>query len=219
MADLRVYRIPFSTNVERVALAAGHKGLAVEWVDVDPDDRREVREASGQDLVPVAVDPDGGRVIVDSPRILAWIEERWPEPSLWPADPGEAALADVFCHRFNEVWKGPPNRIAALLGPVAFDEGRLTDAERRAVVDDGERLRGWLRRFEERLDGQDHLCGASFGICDVTAYPFLRYGLEGPPAGDADPFHRVLHQHGGFDAASHPRLAAWVERVAQRPQA
>ena len=36
---LRVYRIPFSTNVERVALATGHKGLAIEWIDVDPDDR------------------------------------------------------------------------------------------------------------------------------------------------------------------------------------
>jgi len=31
---LRVYRIPFSTNVERVALAAGHKGVELEWVDL-----------------------------------------------------------------------------------------------------------------------------------------------------------------------------------------
>ena len=28
---LRVYRIPFSTNVDRIALAAEHKRLAVEW--------------------------------------------------------------------------------------------------------------------------------------------------------------------------------------------
>ena len=32
---LRVHRIPFSTNVERVALAAGHKGVPVTWVDHD----------------------------------------------------------------------------------------------------------------------------------------------------------------------------------------
>ena len=36
---MRVHRIPFSTNVERVALAAAHKGLAIEWVDHDPGDR------------------------------------------------------------------------------------------------------------------------------------------------------------------------------------
>ena len=36
---MRVLRIPFSTNVERVALALAHKGIAVEWVEVDPADR------------------------------------------------------------------------------------------------------------------------------------------------------------------------------------
>jgi len=39
---MRIYRIPFSTNVERVSLAVGHKGLEVEWIDVDPDDRSPV---------------------------------------------------------------------------------------------------------------------------------------------------------------------------------
>ncbi|WP_210495187.1 glutathione S-transferase family protein [Patulibacter sp. SYSU D01012] len=220
MADLRVLRIPHSTNVERIALAAAHKGLTVEWIDVDPDDRRAVRDVSGQDLVPVLL-LDDGEALADSPRILEWIEERWPTPSLWPADPGDASLADVFCHRFNEVWKGPPNRIAAVLGPVGFDTDRLTDRQRRAVEEDAARMRTWLDRFEERLGEHEHLCGDAFGICDVTAYPFLRYGLRPPAADDVDPdgFHRVLHEHGRFDAASHPRLTAWVDRVAARPQA
>ena len=34
MSALRVWRIPYSTNVERVALAAGQKGLSIDWVDV-----------------------------------------------------------------------------------------------------------------------------------------------------------------------------------------
>jgi glutathione S-transferase len=37
---LRIYRIPYSTNVERVALALGHKGLEAEWIDVDPPTAR-----------------------------------------------------------------------------------------------------------------------------------------------------------------------------------
>lgn len=218
MADLRVLRVPHSTNVERIALAAGHKGLTVEWTDVDPDDRRVVREASGQDLVPVLL-ADDDTVITDSPRILAWIEERHPTPSLWPTDAGDAAMADVFCHRFNEVWKGPPNRLAALLGPVDFDESRLSRNETRAVEDDTARMRTWLGRFEERLEGLDHLGGDAFGICDVTAYPFLRYGAQPLDDADDDPFHRVLHERGAFDGTSHPRLAAWVARVAGRPRA
>ena len=61
---IRVWRIPFSTNVERVALALGHKGLEAEWVDVDRNDRTTVIEASGQPLVPVL--EDDGKLIADS---------------------------------------------------------------------------------------------------------------------------------------------------------
>ena len=69
---LRVYRIPFSTNVERIALAAGHKGIAIEWVDVDPDDRSPVRAVSGQDYVPVL--DDGGTIVADSPGVFKRID-------------------------------------------------------------------------------------------------------------------------------------------------
>jgi glutathione S-transferase len=58
---LLIYRIPFSTNVERVALALGHKGMEVEWINVDPHDREEVERISGQPL--------DGRY----PRLEAWI--------------------------------------------------------------------------------------------------------------------------------------------------
>ena len=86
---LRLYRIPFSTNVERVALALAHKGIEVEWIDVDPDDRSEVVRVSGQELVPVLV--DGDRVLTDSPVILEYLEQRFPERPLYPADPARRA--------------------------------------------------------------------------------------------------------------------------------
>src|SRR5215831_4459987 len=66
-AVIRCYRIPFSTNVERVALAAGHKEVPIEWIDVDPTDRSPVEALSGQPLVPVLVAEDV--VVSDSPRI------------------------------------------------------------------------------------------------------------------------------------------------------
>ena len=39
---IRVHRIPYSTNVERVALAAGAKGIAVEWVDHEAAERAAI---------------------------------------------------------------------------------------------------------------------------------------------------------------------------------
>jgi len=59
---IRLYRAAYSTNVERVALALAHKGLAVESVTIDYADRSRVEHVSGQGLVPVI--EDYGRVVV-----------------------------------------------------------------------------------------------------------------------------------------------------------
>ena len=69
---IRCFRIPFSTNVERVALAAGHKGVPIEWIDVDPEQRSPVEEVSGQPLVPVLI--AGEEVLTDSPRPPVMVE-------------------------------------------------------------------------------------------------------------------------------------------------
>jgi glutathione S-transferase len=196
---LRVHRIPFSTNVERVAIAAGLKGVSIEWVDHDPRDRSGVRALSGQDLVPVAEWPDG-RVLHDSPVILRELEALAPEPPLWPAAQPARATADVFAEWFNLVWKGPPNRIA---------DGAQRPGDR-----------DWLAAsrdvFEGLLAERPFLLGDAPGIADVLAYPFLRYG-RGVSPDDEEPFHAVLAEH--LDPAEHPRLRAWLERCDALPRA
>jgi glutathione S-transferase len=192
---LRVHRIPFSTNVERVALAAGHKGLDVEWVDHDPADRSAIRRLSGQELVPVAeVD---GEVVSDSTRIVQRLEELAPEPPLYPRDPHIRVEVEIFVEWFNEVWKGPPNAIAA-----GDDDPALRD-----------RLVAWQTLFEELLDGRNYLFG-EFGAADVFAFPFLKYAGTAPDPADADPFHAVLR-----DLPAPFRLKAWVARVDSHPRA
>ena len=199
---MRVLRIPFSTNVERVALALGHKGVAVEWVDVDPEDRTAVREVSGQELVPVLVEDDG-RVTSDSTAILRRLEELQPEPPLWPRDEAGRAELDVFLDWFNRVWKRPPNLLA--------DEPARPDAAELAAE-----LRGSLALFEALLAGRDHLLG-DFSAADCAAFPFLKYGLFHDPEDD-EPFHRVLVEHLALDGR-HRRLEAWLRRVDGHPRA
>jgi glutathione S-transferase len=206
---MRVYRIPHSTNVERVALALAHKSTPVDWVDVDPDDRSTVVELSGQELVPV-LEADHGEVVTDSMRIVAWLEKRRPDPPLWPASPGRRAEIDVFVEWFNRVWKVAPNAMTAELAADAPDERRLEgwDAE----------LRGWLHLFEDMLEGRRWLMGESFGAADLCAFPFLKHGVLGLPPGDRDPFHRVLADHLPI-AGAFPATEAWVHRVDALPRA
>jgi glutathione S-transferase len=205
---MRVLRIPFSTNVERVALALAHKRVPVEWVEVDPSDRSPVRELSGQDLVPV-LHTDHNEVIADSMRIVAWLEARRPDPPLWPADLARRAEVDVFVEWFNRVWKGPPNAIEAELRRPAPDEAKIAAW--------GEEMRGWLHWFEALLEGREHLMGDAFGAADVAAFPFLKYGLFSDPDDD-EVFHRVLVDHLPI-AGAFPHVEAWIRRVDERPRA
>lgn len=200
---LRLYRFPFSTNVERVTLALAHKGLDHESVWIDPADRTPVRELSGQDLVPVLV--DGDEVIADSTRILEHLEACFPEPPLYPADPARRAEVELFVDWFNRVWKVAPNAIADEL------DGGAPDSER--IACHVAALRGALDRFEALLTGREHLFG-EFGAADCAAWPFLRYAAGIDPEDD-ETFHRVLHEHQRLDGR-HRRVAAWIERVAAR---
>jgi glutathione S-transferase len=203
---LKLVRFERSTNVERVALALAYKGIEVESIGVTPEDRSPVRELSGQDLVPVLI--DGELVLPDSTAILEHLEERFPEPPLYSADPARRAEVRIFIDWFNRVWKAPPNRMA--------DAIDLGTADPEALARDGAWLQEALELFEALLDGRDHLFG-DFGAADCAAWPFLRYA-KSIDRDDPWTFHHVLHDHMQLDAR-HARLADWIDRVGARPMA
>ena len=205
---MRLHAIPHSTNVHRVALALGLKGLTAERVTHAAGDRSGVRAVSGQDLVPV-LEAGDGRVLVDSMPIVAWIDATWPEPHpLYPADPAARAEVEAFVDFFNRVWKVPPNAIDA-----ARQSG-VPDAAQVAAW--GAQLRGWQHGFDALLAGRPFLFGERPGAADLCAYPFLRFATSADPDDD-DLFHGVLIEH--LAPTPHARLAAWIERMAELPVA
>jgi glutathione S-transferase len=197
---LRLHAIPFSTNVERITLALGYKGLDCELVMHEPDDRSGLVKLSGQDLVPVL--EDDGEVLSDSPRVLRHLERKYPDRPLWPADTARSAELDLFLDWFNRVWKRPPNALAP---------------DGTGSIEEAAELSGSLEYFEALLAGRPYLFGEEFTAADVTAFPFLKYGLVYDPA-DEEPFHRVLIEHLEF-GEDHPRLTEWVRRVDAMPRA
>ena len=201
---IRLYRAPWSANVERVALALAHNGLKVESVVIDYSDRSLVVEASGQPLVPV-IDDDDGTVVHDSLEILRYLERRCPEPPLFPREPARRAELDVFIEWFNEVWKRPPNEIEVELGKREPDRGRIAQLSAR--------MDQWLDLFEALLDERDHLLADDFTAADCIAFPFVKYALRREP-GDDELFHRILDEHQSVEGR--PRLRAWIELVEER---
>ena len=202
--SLRVHRVPFSTNVERIALACGIKGVEVEWVDHDPGDRSALIALSGQELVPVA--EFGTDVVSDSPVILERLELEFPEPRLYPRDAAELALVQIFIEWFNEVWKGPPNALDDAYPSPHPAEGPLLL-----------RIAAWTDRIDDRLAKAPYLFGEEVGVADVVAYPFLRYAVDPPHAADEQPFHRILHEV--LSPGEHFGIDRWIDRMAALPQA
>ena len=203
---MRIWRIPFSTNVARVALALGHKGLAADWIDVDPSDRSDVERLSGQPLVPV-LELDG-RVIADSTAIIEELERLQPDPPLYPREPSRHAEVGIFVDWFNRVWKRLPNELEAEL--------TKPEPDRETTERLGEEIAAALGRFELLLGGRDYLFG-DFGVADCIAFPFLKYAVLHDPADD-ELFHRILVEHQRLDGRF-PRLDAWIRRVDEHPRA
>ena len=175
------------------------------WIDVDPGDRSPVEAVSGQRLVPVLA--AGDEIVADSPAIIEWLEQRVPEPPLLPRDPARRAEVRVFVDWFNNVWKRPPNLIAAEEGKPEPDTARI------AVL--AARMRGYIPLLEGLLNGRDYLFD-DFGAADVIAFPFLKYAVFGTPAADDERFHHILVEHQPLDAGS--PLRAWAERVDAHPR-
>jgi glutathione S-transferase len=199
---IRVHRIPHSTNVERVALAAGHKGVEVDWIDHDPADRSAVLAISGQSLVPIA--ELGGVVIRGSMRIVDQLEALRPDPPLLPADPAEHGRARVFVSWFDRVWKGPPNALDTDPEPPDADALRS-------------RSREWTLWCDAMLAESPFLGGEELGLADVCAFPFLKHAVVDPEPEDDERFHAILVELLRADA--HPRLDEWVRRVDALPRA
>jgi glutathione S-transferase len=143
-------RCPYCARV-RIVLA--EKGLEYEVVEVDLDDRPAwIYEKNPLGRVPVL--EEGDFLLPESAVINEYLEERWPEPALWPADPGERALGRLIVYRFDEL-------------------SRPYYALRRGEDGAAERLDAQLAGLAERLEAQPFLTGREFGLADVAYVPWI----------------------------------------------
>jgi glutathione S-transferase len=156
-------RCPYCARV-RIVLA--EKGIEYETVEVDLDDRPAwIYEKNPLGKVPVL--EEDTFVLPESAVINEYLEERYPEPPLWPADPGERALGRLLVFRFDELSK-----------PYY--------ALRRGEEGARERLERALAGLAARLEAQPFLSGREYGLADVAYVPWIlrardRMGVELEP--------------------------------------
>jgi len=143
-------RCPYCARV-RIALA--EKGIEYETVEVDLDDRPAwIYEKNPLGRVPVL--EEDAFVLAESAVIDEYLDERYPEPPLWPADPAARALGRMLVFRFDEL-------------------SRPYYALRRGEDDARERLDAVLTTLDAALQEQRFLTGPEFGLADIAYIPWI----------------------------------------------
>ena len=198
---MKLYSGPLSLFTAKVRVALAEKGLDYERIDVGWSlaDRYiphhpEVVALNPKAEVPVLV--DGDLCVYDSTLILEYLEDRYPEPPLYPREPGEKArcrqleaAADEIV--FPHLW-------------VLIDQGLYpADAEGRdeaALAAAREGLAEQHAALDKQLTARDTLL-SEFSVADIGTYIVLAAAaLLGAPID-----------------ARFENLTRWFERTGERP--
>jgi glutathione S-transferase len=143
-------RCPYCARV-RIALA--EKGIEYETVEVDLDDRPAwIYEKNPLGRVPVL--EEDTFVLAESAVIDECLDDRYPDPPLWPADPADRALGRMLVFRFDEL-------------------SRPYYAVRRGEDGARELLDSALATLDAVLQEQQFLSGREFGLADIAYVPWI----------------------------------------------
>jgi glutathione S-transferase len=202
-----LWHIPLSHYSEKVRWALDYKGIAHRRRVLGPDYLIRVWRATGQGKLPVLwLD---SRAIADSTRIIAALEERYPDPLLYPRDPASRQRALAVEDDLDETL-GPALR-AAIVTPLfrhdpdialhvlttgmgAKAYGTLRPLLRifpsfyrfrhrisdRNLERDRAIVAAALDRVEHERQGRAYLVGEAFTVADLTAAALLGVLLQPP---------------------------------------
>jgi glutathione S-transferase len=143
-------RCPYCARV-RIVLA--EKGLEYQTVIVDLDERPAwIYAKNPLGKVPVLEEDDF--VLPESTVIMEYLEERYPEPPLWPTDPAGRAAGRLLVERFDQLSR-------------PYYALRRGDEEARSEISER------LIDLDSLLMMNAFLTGPEFGIADAAYLPWI----------------------------------------------
>jgi glutathione S-transferase len=195
-----LWHIPFSHYSEKARWALDYKGIAHRRRVLGSDYLIKVWRATGQGKLPVLL--LDGRAIADSTRIIATLEERYPEPALYPRDSAARQRALALEDDLDETL-GPALRAAVVtplfrhdpdialrmlttgMGSKAYPGLRRVlrvfpwyyrlrhRISERNLERDQATVATALDRIEQVRQGRAYLVGEVFTVADLTAASLL----------------------------------------------
>jgi glutathione S-transferase len=202
-----LWHIPFSHFSEKVRWALDYKRIAHRRTVLGADYLIRAWRATGRGTLPILFLDD--RAIGDSTHIVAALEDRYPEPPLYPGDAAGRQRALALEDYFDEQL-GPALRAAVVTPLFRHDPDLALRVLTTGMPDKAyQRLRPMVRifpafyrfrhrisdakleahratvnaaldRIEQERQGRAHLVGDAFGVADLTAAAMLSPLLQPP---------------------------------------
>lgn len=196
-----LWHFPISHYNEKVRWALDYKHIPHRRKVLSADYLPRAFWATGRGTLPILHLEDGA--VGDSTKIIATLEERWPDPPLYPSDPGLLRRALELEDWFDEEIGTPVRTV--LVGPLMTEGGPertaevmmsgMSDGVKRAFrllhpifsrfyfwrhgIHDASRsqapglVKGGFDRLAREIGASGYLAGDSFSVADLTAAALL----------------------------------------------
>jgi glutathione S-transferase len=189
---MTLYDNPFSPFARKVRLVLAYKGLAVSTIDALALAHHDgLCAVNARAEVPVLV--DGAVTVVNSADIVAYLDHRYPEPPVLPADPA----ARVTARAWERLADGVLDAILHDISIWTWPTHRRDDQPPPGLLEAGFRdIRAILDQLEAALRGREYLCGA-LSIADLALFPHVS---------SLKPLGLALDE-------THPQVSAWNRRL------
>jgi glutathione S-transferase len=191
---LKLYHTPLSPNSRRVWITLLEKGVEFELIELNLDGDQfnpEFLAISPFHHIPALEDGDFN--LVESQAILDYLDAKYPDPPMRPADPQAfAKLQMVRMATLNELAPAMSPLIVQMMGFAPPDAEKSEQAKQKSA--------GVLKVFEGWLGGQPFFGGDRISLADITA-------------GVSIPWFPKL----GLPLDEFPQLQAWCDRLHSRP--
>ncbi len=206
---ITLYDCTSAPSPRRARILLAEKGIAHETVQIDLRHNEQLgdayRKINPQCTVPaLRTEDEGAPLLIDNAAIAAYLEARYPEPSLMGITPHEKAEIASWNWRIEfegllaiaEAMRNSAPSLAnrALPGPENY--AQIPELAQRGLA----RVRAFFVALDVRLVGRDFIATERFSIADITAVV-------------AVDFARIIKLKPG---EQHPHLLRWRAAMAQR---
>jgi glutathione S-transferase len=198
---LKLHGALLSPFVRKVRVVLAEKNVAYELVAANPFEKSPAfLKLSPLGRIP-ALEDEQGRSLADSSVIAEYVEERFPDPPLFPSDPYDRARTRWF-DEYADGGMGPSLTAKVFFQRVISAKLMRKPADERIVESGLAEVPTYFAHLEGELGGRDYLVAGRFTLADISV---------------ASQLVNLSHAGVTIDTAKYPALARWYARIIERP--